>query len=141
MVMALQLDNMRKTLSLLERSLLAIQGNLDFIPPELQETLRAGVIQHFEVAYEQCWKMIRRWIQLNLPGEEIEHPRTRKDLFRRAAQLNLIHDPAPWFDYSEARNLTSHIYSEEKSLTVLAIVEAFLADAQHLLHQLESHND
>ena len=32
---------------------------------DTQEALKAGVIQTFEVAYEQGWKMMRRWLALN----------------------------------------------------------------------------
>jgi len=72
---------------------------MDFLDVDMRETVRAGVIQNFEVAYEQCWKMIQRWIKENKTSEEAEHPRTRKDLFRMAARCGLIDDPLPWFAY------------------------------------------
>lgn len=55
--------------------------------------LRAGVIQNFEVAYEQCWKFIERWIRENRAPENADHPRSRKELFRMAARHGLISDP------------------------------------------------
>lgn len=75
-----------------------------------QNAIRAGVIQHFEFTYELGWKFIQRWIRLNISPEEAE-PLTRRELFRTAARHGLIADPQPWFSYSEARNLTSHIYN------------------------------
>jgi len=105
------------------------------------ETIRAGVIQNFEVAYEQCWKMIQRWLKENRSPVEAENPRTRKDLFRFAARNNLIVDPVSWFTYGEARNMTSHTYDEKKALSVYKTAGQFLCDAQYLLRQLESMND
>ncbi len=106
----------------------------------LQETLRAGVIQQFEVAYEQCWKLLQRWIKENIDPEQAEHPRTRKDLFRLAAQHRLINDPMPWFVFGDARNLTSHTYNEETAQQVFAIAQDFLPHAQFLLSRLNDAN-
>ena len=53
---------------------------------DLFETVKAGVIQHFEVAYELCWKFIQRWIKENRTPEDASHPRTdagqKKDGYR-----------------------------------------------------------
>ncbi len=61
--------------------------------------------------------MIRRWIQINLSPESAE-PRTKKDLFRIATREGLIDSPQAWFQYNEARNLTSHTYDERNAETV-----------------------
>jgi len=103
--------------------------------------IRAGVIQHFEFTYEQCWKFIQRWIRLNKSQEDADHPRTRKDLFRMAAQYGLIQDPVVWFDYAEARNTTSHTYNEETADTVYETAVSFANNANYLLQQLEKYND
>jgi nucleotidyltransferase substrate binding protein (TIGR01987 family) len=107
----------------------------------LQETLRAGVIQQFEVAYEQCWKLLQRWIRENIDPEQADHPRTRKDLFRLAAQHQLIDDPMPWFTFGDARNLTSHTYDEATAQHVFAIAHDFLPHAQILLVRLHHANN
>lgn len=107
----------------------------------LQETLRAGVIQQFEVAYEQCWKLLQRWIKENIDPEQAAHPRTRKDLFRLAAQHNLIDDPVPWFAFGDARNLTSHTYDEMTAQQVFASAQNFLPHAERLLMRLSHAND
>lgn len=139
--MALQLDNLIKSIDSLERSLNAAHSSMDSLNDDLRETVRAGVIQNFEVAYEQCWKFIQRWIKENRTQEDAEHPRTRKELFRMAARYDLIADPMPWFAYGDARNLTTHIYSEEQAVSVYEIAHDFLKDARYLLKQLEAGND
>lgn len=45
------------------------------------------------MAYEQCWKFIQRWNSENQSPEDADIPRTRKELFRVAARLELISDP------------------------------------------------
>lgn len=108
---------------------------------DAQEAIRAGVIQHFKVAYEQCWKFVQRWIRENQKPEDADHPRTRKDLFRAAARYGLIPDPVVWFLYGDARNLTSHIYDQRQANEVYEIAKQFAPDARALLDRLESLND
>jgi len=98
----------------------------------------ADAIQHFEIAYEQCWKSIQRWLQENATqADEAEKPRTRRELFRQASRAGLIPDPLPWFEYGNARNLTSHIYDEDQALQVLETAGRFLCDARTLLEVFE----
>jgi len=139
--MALELNSLQKALNALDRSLHVVGGDIDSLGEDIRETLRAEVIQNFEVAYEQCWKFVQRWIRENRTPEDADHPRTRKELFRMAARSGLIADPLPWFEYGDARNLTSHTYDAKQAETVLAVAERFIVDAQALLLQLETHND
>src|SRR5690349_7728183 len=110
--MAIEYTSLEKALVALERSLRAAREseNMPQLDDAFRETLRAGVIQKFEVAYEQCWKLLQRWIRENRSPEDADQPRTRKELFRMAAREGLIDDPLPWFDYGDARNLPSHTY-------------------------------
>jgi nucleotidyltransferase substrate binding protein (TIGR01987 family) len=139
--MALQLDSLAKAVAALERSLNAAHSNMGSLNKDLKDTVRAGVIQNFEVAYEQCWKFIQRWIRGNRTSEDADHPRTRKELFRMAARYALIADPLPWFDYGDARNLTSRTYNEAQAMSVYETAERFIVDAKALLTRLESNND
>ena len=56
--MNLQLDSLTKSINALERSV-KTASRLDTSDDDLWETARAGVIQHFEVAYERCWNMMK----------------------------------------------------------------------------------
>lgn len=138
--MSLNLDSLKKSVESLRRAIVA-EKNAVLLDDDTKETLRAGVIQNFEVAYEQCWKMMQRWLKENRSLDEAQNPRTRKDLFRFAAKNGLVEDPLPWFAYGEARNLTSHTYDEKKALSVFKTAEHFLGNAQYLLQQLETLND
>lgn len=106
-----------------------------------RNAIRAGVIQHFEIVYELCWKFMQRWIRENRTPEEADHARTRKDLFRLAARCGLIQDPLPWFAYGEARNLSVHTYNEKEAVAVYVLVESFTRDARYLLESLRGKND
>ncbi|MCL4556459.1 MAG: nucleotidyltransferase substrate binding protein, partial [Gammaproteobacteria bacterium] len=64
-----------------------------------------------------------------------------KDLFRLAAQHNLIDDPLPWFSFGDARNLTSHTYDEVTAQQVFAAAQDFLPYAENLLERLSYAND
>ena len=139
--MSLNLDSLKKSIDALQRSILVAETQMSGLNLDIQETIRAGVIQSFEVAYEQSWKMIQRWIKNNQSAVEAENPRTRKDLFRMAASYGLIKGPLPWFQYGESRNLTAHTYDQEKADDVYHIAQRFLPDACYLFEQLELLND
>ncbi|MBN1587380.1 MAG: nucleotidyltransferase substrate binding protein [Candidatus Omnitrophica bacterium] len=137
----LDLSSLQKALATLDETIQratdsSLMGGLDKVT---QNAVRAGVIQHFEFTYELCWKFIQRWIRLNRTPEDAE-PRARKELFRLAAEYGLIEDPVPWFDYAEARNLTSHTYDEVKAERVYEASLRFLPDARYLLEKLEQNN-
>lgn len=108
---------------------------------EQSDTIRSGVIQSFEFTYELCWKFIQRWLKEHRHLEEAEHPRTRKELFRLAAKQGLIEHPEKWFDYGDARNITSHTYDRKTAMLVHEVANNFLGDAKIFLKKLKEKND
>jgi len=141
--MKLELTSLRKAVESLERTL-NVANDRDFIAelnPDQIDAIKAGVIQNFEVAYELCWKYIQRWLRQNISPADAEYPRTRKEFFRMAARYGLIDDPLAWFTYGDARNLSSHIYDEQKAETVYQTALRFITDAKFLLERLEERND
>ncbi|MBI5142783.1 MAG: nucleotidyltransferase substrate binding protein [Nitrospirae bacterium] len=141
--MPLELGSLKKAIATLERSIRVAEAARSHSPEDedLLDTVRSGVIQNFEVAYEQCWKFVQRWIRENRSPDDADHPRTRKELFRLAARYGLVGDPLPWFEYGDSRNLTSHAYDEEKAETVFESALQFVADARYLLARLELSED
>jgi nucleotidyltransferase substrate binding protein (TIGR01987 family) len=139
--MALDLTSLAKAIDALARSLDATASGLDAIDEALRDTVRAGIIQHFEVAYEQSWKYLQRWLRENASPDAADFPRSRKDLFRQAARYGLLNDPLPWFAFGEARNQTSHTYDGATALDVCAVARQFLPHARELLTRLAERND
>ena len=141
--MKLELDSLRKAVESLERTL-NVANDRNFITelnPDQIDAIKAGVIQNFEVTYELCWKYIQRWLRHNISAEDADYPRTRKEFFRMAARYGLIDDPLAWFTYGDARNISSHIYDEQKAESVYETALRFITDAKFLLERLEERND
>ena len=137
--MSLQLDSLAKSIDALERSV-KTASRIDGSNEDLQETVRAGVVHSFEVAYEVSWKMIKRWLEENI-GSAYADGISKRDIFRRAAENLLITDAERWMDYNEARNLTSHTYNEDVAQSVFAEATEFVHDVKYLLRMLEARND
>jgi nucleotidyltransferase substrate binding protein (TIGR01987 family) len=102
----------------------------------LRESLRSGVIQNFEVAYELSWKFMKRWLAFNI-GNSIVDGIPRFELFKLASENGLILDSEIWFDFHDARNKTSHEYGEETAEAVLEYALKFLPSAKEFLETLE----
>lgn len=105
-----------------------------------QDTLKAGVIQSFEVAYEQSWKMLKRWLGANPVAGDVEGVPMRQ-LYRIAAKAGLIADVDQWMEFHKARNETSHTYNCQIAQAVFDMAPKFSAEAQQLLAALEQRND
>lgn len=106
-------------------------------PPVVQEAIQAGVIQCFEVAYEQAWKMMQRWLEINRSPSELSGA-TRRHLYRIAAQASLINDVELWMTFNKARNQTSHTYDRQVAQAVLECAGTFLSEAQRLIVTLNT---
>jgi nucleotidyltransferase substrate binding protein (TIGR01987 family) len=112
-------------------------GHLDEVA---RNAIKAGVIQHFEVTYELCWKFIKRWLESNISVTAADGV-TRRELFRLGAENRLIVNVEQWMRYHEARNVTSHVYQSAIAERVYKIAHPFAADAARLLAALEARND
>ena len=105
-----------------------------------KDVVRAGVIQNFEFTYELCWKFMKRWLEHNLGSTYIDGV-PRKELFRLAAEHQLITGVKEWFAYHDARNETAHTYDQAKAQAVFEAAQNFFTDAVKLLKNLETKND
>ena len=139
--MTLDLSSLQKAVGSLDRAVKVadkmIEGEVD---TDQEEVIRAGVIQNFEFTYELCWKFMKRWLELNVGGVTLDGA-TRKELFRKAFESQLIDDIDNWMEYHEARNETSHTYDNDKADDVFNVSKNFLKDAKQLLSILEKKND
>ena len=57
--MGLDFTPLIQSISALRRSIAETTPLLSSLSPAMAETVKAGIIQHFEVAYEQCWKAMK----------------------------------------------------------------------------------
>ena len=138
--MRLDLSSLKKAVDVLQRSVKVVGIELEKTDKDLRDTIRAGVIQNFEVAYEQSWKMMKRWLEGNVGSSYVDGV-TRRELFRLAAENQLISDVDKWMEYHHSRNLTSHTYDEDTAEEVFQMAENFQSEAKRFIKELEARND
>lgn len=100
-------------------------------------TMRDGVIQRFEIAMDLSWKLLQRTLKDILtinPGLI----RTKEDMFRIAAEYELITNTERWLGHYEARNQTSHIYDANLAVQVFDRISSFLPDVRELVVRLKN---
>ena len=129
--MTLDLSSLERAIDALKRSF-NVYDTMSDETSDVMATLRAGAIQNFEVAYEQCWKMMKRWLEINIGSVYVDGV-TRRELFRIAAENKLINDVSDWMEYHNSRNLTSHTYDEETAEDVFTVSKHFIKDAEEFL--------
>ncbi|MBI3892570.1 MAG: nucleotidyltransferase substrate binding protein [Candidatus Wallbacteria bacterium] len=140
--MSLDLDSLKSAVQSLQSALGVAARTSDASNPDaaLRDVVRAGVIQNFEFTYELSWKLLQRWLEVNVGNVYVDGI-TRKELFRLSAEHRLIEDTQRWMDYHRARNLTAHTYRSETALEVFEVAARFVHDAERLVRTLEQRND
>ena len=103
---------------------------------EIFKAVRSGVIHNFEIAYEQCWKFMQRWLELNI-SPNIAKGVFRKEFYRIAVENALIDDALAWFSFHETRNSTAHTYDEEIAGEVLKKIIEFMPYAEKFVETVE----
>ena len=138
----LDLTSFKKSIYALDKLIIEVNKHEIFskLDTTLQDGLKLGVIQNFEVTYELAWKMIKRWLEQNFSSDYVAGV-TRHELFRLARESLLISDVDKWVLYHKARNETSHTYDVITADEVFIIAQGFIHDAKKLLIILESKND
>ena len=140
--MALDLTSLQASLDALARVLLASSAGPQWLSLSagVQEAVRAGVIQNFEVTYELTWKMMRRWLEAN-PVAGDTGGASMRQIYRLAAKAGLIESVDLWMEFHHARNQTSHTYNPKTAEFVFTLSQRFLPEARRVLVALESKND
>lgn len=138
--MKLDFTSLEQSVHSLRRSLDEVTPLLDSLSPVMQDTVKSGIIQHFEVAYEQCWKAMKRWLENNVTRELVDSA-SRRELFRLAAESRLIADVDQWMTFHRGRNETSHTYNATTAGDVYAIAVAFLPAAERFLAEIRTRHD
>lgn len=138
--MKLEMSSLKKAIDVLNRSVQVYHALPADAVEDLRNTVQAGVIQNFEVAYELCWKMMKRWLEVNLGKTDVDGV-TRRQLFRLSAEHLLINDVDQWMEYHRSRNETSHTYDGSTADDVFSVSGEFLETAKRFLVTIESRND
>lgn len=118
--MGVSLDQFNKAVSALELALQAPKSDLN----------RDATIQRFEFCVELAWKTAKKALGLSATAPKI--------VLREMAQQGVISDPQVWFDYLQARNLSSHTYQEELAEQVYQTAQKSLQDFKDLAEKLRS---
>ena len=140
--MSLELSSLESAAAALGRALGVMKDKAQWLvlSVEAREAVNGGVIQSFEVAYEQSWKMIKRWLENNVGATDVDGV-TRRHLFRLAAETGLIADVDLWMTFHKARNETSHTYNSDIAAAVLEMAPDFLLACKTLVKTLKARND
>ena len=138
--MKLELDSLVKAITALDRSVTEVNARMGTLSPILQDTVRAGIIQNFEVTYEQSWKMMKRWLETNVSADMVDGV-TRRELFRQAAEARLITNVDLWMEFHAARNETAHTYDAGTAGQVFSEAGRFLTEAKKFLETIKARND
>jgi len=130
---SLELEPLEKAVVQLEVGINLVQQDPD------NELLLDGAIQRFEYTIDLSWKFLQRYL---INGLQVEQSviRSKKDLFREAARLEIIDDAESWISHYEARNATSHNYNHEIASRVYAQAKLFLPDVKELMEVLKGAN-
>jgi anion-transporting ArsA/GET3 family ATPase len=162
--MTVSLNQLEKAHAALQRAIAVYDRVMQGADIDLQETTRSGVIQNFEVVYEQSWKVLRRWellgsdtnfavVHRTTPSGRAESsanlgsdPKNsqesdimqRRQLYRLAAKHGLLNDVEAWWEFHEARNMSSHTYSPPIALEVAAKARLFDTACGQLITQLRA---
>jgi nucleotidyltransferase substrate binding protein (TIGR01987 family) len=131
----LDISSLKNAVQALQTSIDVYKKNCD-ADMDLADTLRSGVIQNFEVAYELSWKFMKRWLETNI-SPDIVMGVTRKEFYRIAVENLLIGEVELWWSFHEGRNKTSHIYDGIVAGDVLDIAIQFLPHANDFVAKLE----
>lgn len=95
---------------------------------------RAGLIQFFEMAFEQGWKLLKDFQEAE--GFTITSPR---QAIKQAFQSGLITEGHAWISALEDRNLTTHTYNEQTANAVEQKIRAAYFPLLKALHDAFSH--
>ena len=130
---------MKLDLSSLEQALHSLKIALREWNRASSPFVKDSCIQRFEYTYELSHKMLKRTLERMSPSPEEIDRLSFQDLVRLAAEQGLLaHSWDKWSAFREARNSTSHAYSEKKADEVFAAIPDFAGEAAYLLQQLKA---
>ena len=129
---------MKIDLSLFEKAILSLDEVLKL---EKNPIIRDSAIQRFEYTFEFAVKFIRRYIAQNYSNMSDYDSNNFRDVIRTALQLKITSKSfETWIKYRDARNKTSHGYSEKAAEDVYEIAKEFLDEAKFICEFLKKNS-
>jgi len=133
MAAELDLSPLKKAVDRLREGLERYERNTEDIQ------IRDGLIQRFEVTYEQSHKMLRRYLRMT-SGSPDEYADADFQFVIRSGNERglLLGEWADWKKYRELRAKASHTYDEDIAREVAGSIPVFLREAEALLERLQA---
>jgi nucleotidyltransferase substrate binding protein (TIGR01987 family) len=126
---------MKIDISLLQKAIASLDEVLKL---EKNAIIRDSAIQRFEYVFEFTIKFMRRYIEQNYSNMSDYDTNNFRDVIRTALQLKITEKSfEDWIKYRDARNKTSHGYSEEAAEEVYFVAKEFLPEAKLIYKFLE----
>lgn len=114
------------------------EGWLRYDADRSDTQIRDGLIQRFEFTYELSHKTLKRYLEsASATPTEFDNADFQYLIRSGNEQGLLAGDWLRWRQYREMRSKTSHTYDEAVALVVVGIIPEFLAEAEHLLGELQ----
>lgn len=102
------------------------------VPTVGNQLEKDGAIQRFEFVFELVWKTLKDFAE-DRGRMDAASP---KDAFRVAADLGIIDDPLPWFEFLKYRNEATHLYDEQKAEEVFSHIPNFMSAVDLLIAKI-----
>ncbi len=126
----LQLDPLRNASDRLREAMATYEQ-------DRSEYLRDSVIKRFEFIYEVSVRLLKRVLDLAAPTAGMVDQMSFPELIRTADEQGLLLSGWPrWKEFRNARNRSSHAYSEELAREVLSEIPSFQPEADFLYQKL-----
>ncbi|MCM1579451.1 MAG: nucleotidyltransferase substrate binding protein [Ruminococcus sp.] len=98
-------DNFVKCLGVLEKT--------DKAATERYEIVRTGVIGQFNLSFELAWKALQEVLRKHgVMGAETGSPR---EILKLGYKVGFVNNEEIWLDMLDSRNVSVHVYDEEKA--------------------------
>lgn len=107
------------------------------------EMYRSASVKEFETILEQAGKLLKKALKPYFHSPKAVDKLVFKDIFRQAAQHDLIDIEAcdRWLQYRDNRNNTAHDYGKHFAEKTLSLMSQFIADAKALETVLKEAQD
>lgn len=107
------------------------------------EMYRSACVKEFEIILEQAGKLLKKSLKPYFHSPKAVEKLVFKDIFRQAAQHDLITIEAVerWIEYRDNRNNTAHDYGVKFAETTLVLLPKFIKDASELEQVLQTQSN